>query len=199
MIFPIFYFGPVSYFAQLVKSENYKFEIHENFPKQTYRNRCNIQGANGKLRLGVPTIHNGSRKMKDLEISYDHPWQKEHLKSLFSAYRSSPYFEYYEDEIVPIFEKKEKYLFDLNLKTIEFINSKLKLELNLNTTESYEIIDENLDFRSKFSPKFEPQIQLPPYMQVFDDKFDFIPDLSILDLLCNEGPKSLTYLKEINK
>lgn len=199
MIFPIFYFGPVSYFAELIKAENYQFEIHENFPKQTYRNRFYIQGANGKLRLGVPTVHNGNRKMKDLEISYDHPWQKEHLKSLFSAYRSSPYFEYYEDGIVSIFEKKEKYLFDLNLKTIEFISSKLKLELNLNTTSSYELIDESIDFRNQFSPKSEPQIQFPPYIQVFDDKFEFIPDLSILDLLCNEGPKSATYLKEINQ
>lgn len=199
MIFPIFYFGPVSYFAELIRAENYKFEIHENFPKQTYRNRFYIQGANGKLRLGVPAVHNGCRKMKDLEISYDHPWQKEHLKSLFSAYRSSPYFEYYEDGIVAIFEKKEKYLYDLNLKTIEFISSKLNLELNLNTTESYEIIEDNMDFRNKFSPKEEPLIQFPKYMQVFDEKLGFIPDLSILDLLCNEGPKSTTYLKEINK
>lgn len=198
MIFPIFYFGPVSYFAELMKADNYKFEIHENFPKQTYRNRFYIQGANGKLRLGVPTIHNGNRKMKDLEISYDHPWQKEHWKSLFSAYRSSPYFEYYEDDIAPIFEKKEKYLMDLNLKTIEFVSSKLKLELNLNTTESYELIDESIDFRKEFSPKTQPEIAFPPYMQVFDDKFEFIPDLSIIDLLCNEGPKSATYLKQIN-
>lgn len=199
MIFPIFYFGPVSYFAELIKAENYKFEIHENFPKQTYRNRLYIQGANGKLRLGIPILHNNTRRIKDIEVSYDSNWQKEHWKSIVSAYQSSPYFEFYEDGIAPIYEKKEKFLLDINLKTIEFINSKLKLNLNLNFTESYELIDKSLDFRNQFSAKTEPQIQMPPYMQVFDDKFDFIPDLSILDLLCNEGPKSATYLKEINQ
>lgn len=198
MIFPIFYFGPISYFAELIKAENYAFEIHENFPKQTYRNRCYIQSANGKLRLGLPINHNGKRSMKDVEISYDHPWQKEHFKSLTSAYQSSPYFEYYEDEIASIYDKKDKFLIDFNFRTLEFINSKLKLELNLNKTKSYQTIEENSDFRNQFSAKSEP-IEMPEYMQVFDDKFDFMPDLSILDLLCNEGSKSATYLKEINQ
>lgn len=199
MIFPIFYFGPVSYFAKLIQAEDYRFEIHENFPKQTYRNRCYIQGANGKLRLAIPIKHNGNRVMKDMEISYESNWQKEHFKSLVSAYQSSPYFEYYEDDIHSIFDTQEKFLFDFNLKTIEFINAKLKLELDLSFTPSYEIIDENFDFRNSFDSKSELQTDIPKYMQVFDDKFEFIPDLSILDLLCNKGPKSATYLNELNK
>lgn len=199
MIFPIFYFGPVSYFAKLIQAEDYRFEIHENFPKQTYRNRCYIQGANGKLRLAIPIKHNGNRVMKDMEISYESNWQKEHFKSLVSAYQSSPYFEYYEEDIHSIFDTQEKFLFDFNLKTIEFINAKLKLELDLSFTPSYEIIDENFDFRNSFDSKSELQTDMPKYMQVFDDKFEFIPDLSILDLLCNEGPKSTTYLNELNK
>ena len=137
--------------------------------------------------------------MKDIEVSYESNWQREHFKSLVSAYQSSPYFEYYEDEIVPLFEKKEKFLLDINLKTLEFINSKLNLELNFNTTESYQTFPENLDFRKRFDAKSEPEGNFPSYFQVFDDKFDFMPDLSILDLLCNEGPKSATYLKEINQ
>ncbi len=198
MIFPVFYFGPVSYFSQLIQVQEYQFEIHENFPKQTYRNRCYIQGANGKLRLAIPVKHNGKRAMKDIEISYESNWQKEHFKSLVSAYQSSPYFEYYEDDIFSIFNKKEKFLIDLNLKTIEFINAKLNLELNPDSlTESYQMTDENSDFRNKFDAKSETQIEMPKYMQVFDEKFDFIPDLSILDLLCNEGPKSATYLKKL--
>lgn len=197
MIFPVFYFGAVSYFAELIHATNHQFEIFENFPKQTYRNRCYIQGANGKLRLAIPTKHNGVRIMKDIQVSEDYNWQKEHFKSLVSAYKSSPYFEYYEDDLAPIFEKKEKYLLDLNLKTLEFINSKLKLDLTFNLTEDYQNIAEELDFRNQFNAKKEPKGNFPPYMQVFDDKFDFMPDLSILDLLCNEGPNSSTYLTNI--
>ncbi|MGB6082639.1 WbqC family protein [Moheibacter sp.] len=198
MIFPAFYFGPVSYFAELLKADEYRFEANENFPKQTYRNRCYIQGANGKLRLAIPTQHNGARVMKDIQVSDDHNWQKEHFKSLVSAYKSSPYFEFYEDDLLPIFEKKEKFLLELNLKTIEFIASKLKLEIELNLTDQYEFVDESIDFRNRFNAKTEPVGNFPEYFQVFDDKFDFMPDLSILDLLCNEGPKSATYLQELS-
>lgn len=194
MIFPAFYFSPISYFAALIGAESYQLEAHENFPKQTYRNRCYIQGANGKLRLGIPTSHDGVRAMKDIRISYEFNWQKEHLKSMVSAYKSSPYFEYYEDDLAPIFEVKEEFLLDLNLKTMDFISSKLKLDLKLNLTESYEIVSPELDFRNQFSSKLEPIGNFPEYFQVFDDKFDFMPDLSILDLLFNEGPKSKDYL-----
>ncbi len=128
MIFPAFYFGPISYFAELIRAENYRLEAYEHFPKQTYRNRCYIQGANGKLRLAIPTQHNGARVLKEILVSDDYNWQKEHFKSLVSAYKSSPYFEYYEDDLASVFESKEKYLLDLNLKTIEFISSKLKLD-----------------------------------------------------------------------
>lgn len=198
MIFPAFYFGPVSYFAELLKTSEYRFEAYEHFPKQTYRNRCYIQGANGKLRLAIPTQHNGARVMKDIQVSDDYNWQKEHYKSLVSAYKSSPYFEFYEDDLLPIFEKKEKFLLDLNLKTIEFIASKLKLEIELNLTDQYEFVDESIDFRNRFNAKTRPVGNFPEYFQVFDDKFDFMPDLSILDLLCNEGPKSATYLQELS-
>lgn len=198
MIFPAFYFGPISYFAELLKTGEFRFEAYEHFPKQTYRNRCYIQGANGKLRLAIPTQHNGARVMKDIQVSDDYNWQKEHYKSLVSAYKSSPYFEFYEDDLLPIFEKKEKFLLDLNLKTIELIASKLKLEIELNLTDKYELAEESIDFRNRFNAKTEPVGNFPEYFQVFDEKFDFMPDLSILDLLCNEGPKSATYLQELS-
>jgi len=197
MIFPAFYFGPVSYFGKLIRAENFKLEAYEHFPKQTYRNRCYIQGANGKLRLAIPTKHNGARMMKEILVSDDYNWQKEHFKSLVSAYKSSPYFEYYEDDLALVFEQKEKFLLDLNLKTLEFISSKLKLDLKFGLTEKYELTDEALDFRNRFNAKTEPEGTFPEYMQVFSEKFGFMPDLSILDLLCNEGPKSATYLNEL--
>lgn len=197
MVFPVFYFGPISYFSEIIKAENVKFEVHENFVKQTYRNRCYIQGANGKLRLAIPINHDGSRKMKDLRVSTVSNWKKEHFKSITSAYKSSPFFDYYEDEIAQIYHQKIDFLLDFNLKTMEFIHSKLKLDLKFNQTESYETISEEHDFRNKFNSKKEPDGIFPEYMQVFTEKLGFMPDLSILDLLCNEGPNATTYLKEL--
>ena len=172
--FAAFYFGPIDYYAEMVKSQSLNIEVCENFQKQTYRNRMNILGANGKLMLNIPTLHDGTRIFKDLQPSYEYDWQKEHIKSLKSAYKSSPYFEYYEDDIIPILEKKEKFLLDLNLKTIEFINQKLNLDLEIKQTEFYQIIDKEFDFRNQFSAKKPAQYELTEYAQVFDDKFEFV-------------------------
>ncbi len=197
--FAAFYFGPIDYYAEMVKSQSLNIEVCENFQKQTYRNRMNILGANGKLMLNIPTLHDGTRIFKDLQPSYEYDWQKEHIKSLKSAYQSSPYFEYYEDDIIPILEKKENFLLDLNLKTIEFINQKLNLDLEIKQTEFYQIIDKEFDFRNQFSAKKPAQYELTEYAQVFDDKFEFVSDLSILDLLFSEGPSAVVYLKNLIK
>ena len=198
MIFPAFYFGPISYFAQLIQHDEIQLEAFENYPKQTYRNRCFIQGANGKLRLVIPISHDGVRTFKDIKVSDDYPWRKEHLKSLESAYRSSPYYEYYEDDLLPIFDKKNKFLLDINLMTFDFINSKLKLDLKYSLTENYIQVSSDNDFRNQFNSKVEPNPKdFPPYIQVFEEKQNFLPDLSIIDLLCNEGPNSTTYLKQL--
>lgn len=195
--FPAFYFGPIDYFAEIVKSETIDLEVCENFQKQTFRSRCNILGANGKLSLTIPMNHDSARNMKDIKPSYDHNWQKEHFKSLTSAYLSSPYFEYYEDEIATFYDKKEKYLLDLNIRTIEFILSKLRIDTEVTHTTSYQAVDPAFDFRNQFSAKKETTIEFPEYAQVFDDKFGFTPDLSILDLLFSQGPHAAIYLKNL--
>ncbi|HEY4539509.1 MAG TPA: WbqC family protein [Faecalibacter sp.] len=195
--FPAFYFGPIDYYADMVKSETIEIEVCENFQKQTYRNRCNILGANGKLPLTIPMHHDGSRNMKDIKPSYDHNWQKEHFKSLRSAYLSSPYFEYYEDEIATFYDRKEKFLLDLNLRTIEFILSKLKIDTTVTHTSSFQVLETDFDFRNKYSAKKEPAIHFPEYVQVFDEKFGFTPGLSILDILFSEGPHAAIYLKNL--
>ena len=195
--FPAFYFGPIDYFADIVKSENIDLEVCENFQKQSYRSRCNILGANGKLALTIPMEHHSGRSMKDIKPSYDHKWQKEHFKSLRSAYLSSPYFEYYEDEIASFYDKKEKFLLDLNIKTIEFILSKIKTDTIVNHTEKYNLLEDQFDFRNKYSAKKESNIVFPEYVQVFDEKFGFTPGLSILDILFSEGPHAALYLKNL--
>lgn len=123
---------------------------------------------------------------------------KKRFKSLRSAYLSSPYFEYYEDEIIQLYQLKEKYLLDFNLKTFDFINSKLQLELITEATTVYHPLeDDRLDFRKTYSKKQINQRPFPEYQQVFDEKFGFSPGLSILDLLFNEGPSASIYLKNL--
>ncbi len=193
-IFPVFYCPPISYFKEWVKQEDILLEKWENFPKQTYRNRCYILGPNGKQKLIIPTQHNGTRLYKDIEISYSENWQKEHIKSLEAAYRRSPYFEYYEDDIIPLLEKKEKYLFDFNLKILEQLLSILQIENKISFSQTYKS-DYAHDFRNAFNAKNNKPENMPAYTQVFAERFSFQENLSLLDLLFNVGPEATLYLK----
>lgn len=181
-----------------MKAENeITIEQFENFPKQTYRNRTNIYGANGKLSLIIPIDHSGKRAMKDLQISYADNWQKQHWKSLKSAYQSSPYFEFYEDQMIQLYQKEEKFLLDFNLKSISIIQNMLKSEKAYSLNSDFEKIPKEIDFRNYFSTKKETELHMEDYYQMFTDKYGFLKDLSILDLICNKGPETITYLKNI--
>jgi hypothetical protein len=195
-IFPLFYLPPVSYFT-LLKENNFDFvlEKSEHFPKQTYRNRATIASPNGSLDLVLPVLK-GSKihtPYEDVKISYDARWQRLHWLSLQTCYRSSAYFEFYEDGLAPFYEKKYDYLFDYNSELLAWVFKQLKLDANLSHTTSYEA-DVELDYRNAMSKKDVPNIQTKPYFQVFSDRNDFIPNLSILDLLFNQGPQSKNYL-----
>lgn len=197
-IIPIVYAGNINYFSVLKKSGGVVFDKHENYIKQTYRNRCSIYGANGKLDLIIP-IEKGShghRAVKDVKISYADHWQRMHWKSLESAYRSSPYFEYYEHEIIPFYENKTEYLVDYNLLWYNKINKLLDLDSNIIFTEKYEIANENFsDLRNIADPLIKiPETNFKLYTQVFESKLMFIPNLSVIDLLVNCGPESGNYL-----
>ncbi len=203
MLVPIFYFGPLNYFSFLAKNtiNDLIFETQENFPKQTFRNRCYIMGANGKLCLTIPIKHKSStRNIKDTKISYDFDWKKQHLKSIESAYRSSPYYEYYEDSLIKLFKKDETFLVDLNIKTIQWALEKLDLETKLKLSTEYIEKQEEKDFRDSFSTKkeiiFDKNLlgNLTNYTQVFNEHHDFIRNLSILDLIFNCGPMSIKNL-----
>ncbi|GEN68487.1 MULTISPECIES: WbqC family protein [Chryseobacterium] len=200
VLLPVFYLPPVSWFSVLLNTENeIVFEQFENFPKQTYRNRANIYGANGKLSLIIPMNHNGKREMKDMEISYREDFRSLHWKSIKTAYQSSPYFEYYEDKLRKIFDLKEKFLLDFNLKGLEVIQQILKTEKAYSLNEEYIKNPESINFREKFSAKHPSEFEMEEYYQTFSDKFGFLEDLSILDLICNKGPESLTYIKNIKQ
>lgn len=197
------YFAPIRYFSKLAVYPEVYLEQHENFIKQTYRNRTVILGANGPIPLIVPVEKGRGKKIliKDLRIAYDEEWQRNQWRTIFSAYNSSPFFEYYADDIEPFFRKKYEFLFDFNLKITETLIELLELETTIELTDDFEQVPENcLNFREQISPKThliepDPQFLPQPYTQVFSEKFGFIPDLSILDLLFNEGPSAGTILE----
>lgn len=200
ILLPVFYLPPISWFSEFLNEENeVVLEQFENFPKQTYRNRTNIYGANGKLSLIIPIHHTGKRCIKDIEISYAEDWQKLHWKSIKNAYQSSPYFEYYEDKLEKIFSEKPKFLSEFNLTALEIILKILKSEKEYSFTEEYVKSPEINDFRDHFSAKNESEYHMDEYYQTFSDKLGFIKDLSIIDLICNIGPESATYIKNITK
>jgi len=196
------YFGPIDYFADIFQGEEIKIEVEENYQKQSYRNRCSIYGANGKLDLNVPVTHNkiiGKRlKTRDALIANEFDWQKLHWKSIESAYRTSPYFEFYEDDLRPLFEKKHKYLLDLNFEVLEILQELLQEKWNITKTKEYEMLPEGvIDLRNEFSPKKETKIIIPEYTQVFSNKYGFLSNLSILDLIFMEGTNAESYLRKI--
>lgn len=195
------YFGNIQYFSKIASGETIYIDYDEQYRKQTYRNRAVILSGNGPLMLSVPVVHKGAifNPIKELLISYDTEWQRQHWRSIISSYNRSPFFEFYADDIEQIFNKKEKFLIDLNTKTIEIIADALELDIS-NIVEDKIDGDVELDFRRSISPKkndliLDPNYVEKGYTQVFSDKFGFSPNLSILDLLFNEGPNCIDFLQ----
>ena len=192
------YLPNVAYFAYLTKQETSYFATYTHYQKQTFRNRSEIYCANGKLNLIIPIIHKKQtfQLEQDVEISYEINWQKEHWKSICSAYRSSPFFEYYEADLAPFFDKKTKSLFDLNLSLIEKIMMLLELPYSYQKISFHKEKDQRID--ALILAKKRPIITQEKYIQVFHDKLGFIPNLSILDALFNLGPNCAFYIKNAN-
>ena len=194
------YFGSIAQFVVLAKAHKVFFEAHDNYIKQTYRNRQYIYAANGKLLLNIPTKHtkenNGKQTFRDIAIENDFNWQIQHWRSLTSAYKTSPFFEYYEDDILTLYNEEFTSLYDFNLKSFEVIKECIQLDLPQDFTETFEKeISSKQDYRFLVNAKKSPLITLEPYTQVFGPKHGYIENLSILDLLFNEGPNTLNYLE----
>jgi hypothetical protein len=190
------YFSPIAQYVAITKTENLFFEVEDNYQKQTYRTRCYIYSANGKQLLNIPIQHNQSKKTKDIKIDVSFRWQKQHIKALQIAYRSSPYFEFYEEDVLAVFDKMTPFLLDLNMKCQEVMFDLLQLEIPYTPTKEYikEYTDIS-DMRSLANTKSKQQYNFDQYIQVFSEKLGFIENLSILDLLFMEGPNALNYLE----
>ena len=231
------YFGPIQWYQKLNRYDECLIERHESFIKQTYRNRMLIPTTNGPLSLTIPTNHNTSLAMKDIRISDHANWRHVHWNALLSAYGESPFFEYYQDDIRPFYEKKYEFLFDFNMeiteKMIELLDIRPKIsitseyiqneELKVKSIESEELkvkseefnglanhkvqssnlkvqskeVQSMVDFREAIRPKKplpDAEFESKRYYQVYEQKFGFQPNMSILDLLFNEGNEAIFYL-----
>lgn len=198
VLLPLFYLPPISWFSVFLQHDaEVTLEQFENFPKQTYRNRTVIYGANGKLALIIPVLHNGKKTISEIEVSQRENWQKLHWKSIKNAYQNSPYFEFYEDQLAQIFTFETQSLFQFNLNALQIIQKILKTEKAYSLNEEFTKTPAEVDFRNKFSAKKESEFEMEEYYQTFSDKLGFEKDISILDLICNKGPESLTYLRNV--
>ncbi|MBF0695154.1 MAG: WbqC family protein [Flavobacterium sp.] len=197
LIYPT-YFPSISHFVAMANAEKVIFEVEDNFQKQTNRNRMYIYSPNGKQLLNIPVKHTKDRhqKTKDIKLETAFDWQKQHYKSLEAAYRSSPFFEFFEDAIMPVFEKKYTFLHDLNFDTIDIISKCLKMSLSFEkTTEYFHESGSKTDLRLLATGK-KDESEFEQYTQVFGEKYGFLNNLSTLDLLFNEGRHALDYLQK---
>ena len=221
-LFTTAYFPPVSYFAAMAQEMSglisrrgdgsslelspsvVYIEACENYQKQSYRNRCRFYAADGVQTLQCPIVHEGGNKIPitELKLDYKKPWIQQHQRAIISAYRTSAYFEYYQDELFEIMDRKYERLFDLNMALIEFFIEKTGIKVDLRLTEDYDVNPQMEDLREVIHPKRQNTILSDldlekPYFQVFSRKYGFQTDLSIMDLLFNEGPDSILYLKNL--
>ena len=227
------YFPPVSYFAAMAEEmeglSNRRdggsslelspsvvyIEACENYQKQSYRNRCRFYAADGVQTLSFPIVHEGGTHklpISEIKVDWSKPWLQQHKRAIVSAYRTSAYFEYYQDELFDILDRHHERLFDLNMDLIRFFIEKTGLAVDLRITTDYSregLITESdgtisscRDLRDMIHPKRQSDILSglnleKPYFQVFTRKHGFQSDLSVMDLLFNEGPDSILYLKSI--
>lgn len=190
------YLAPVEYYTILANSKEILLEGHEYYQKQTYRSRCKISTANGTMDLSIPVDKSGKQLIRDIRISAHNDWQTHHWRSIESAYSSSPFFEYYSDDIQPFFEKKWVFLWDFNLEIQQVICNLLEITPNIAITDTYKMSATGiLDLRDRIHPKKNSLIEIGPYYQVFEQKYGFIANLSILDLLFNMGNEAQLIIK----
>ncbi|MCX6321367.1 MAG: WbqC family protein [Bacteroidia bacterium] len=191
------YLPPVEYVSLISRADEVLVEREENYLKQTYRNRCYILSAHGTQLLSVPVYLGSLHKtpVKDIRIDYSKRWQQVHTGAMTASYNSSPYFEFYFENIEKIISKNHEFLLDLNMELIETLLEILKMKKTISYTTNFEPVGEmENDFRYKIAPKEESPFTLKEYFQVFNNGEGFVPGLSIIDLVFNMGTEAVDYL-----
>jgi hypothetical protein len=191
------YLPPLEYISLISQADEVLVELEENYLKQSYRNRCYILSAHGPQLLSVPVCLGSQHKtpLKEIRIDYSKRWQQVHLRAMTASYSSSPYFQFYFENIEKIISKKPDFLIDLNMELTETVLKILKLNIRLTQTTHFESVGEAAnDFRYKISPKKKSQFIVKEYMQVFNTFNRTDHRLSIIDLVFNMGPEALDYL-----
>lgn len=200
------YWAPIQYYSKIYSFDNIFIEKFETYPKQTYRNRCKIYGPNGVQSLQVPVEKGSFHKtiIKDLTIDYSTDWQKNHLKTIESAYRSSPFYEFYIDDIIPVYEKKFDFLIELNEHLLTITFNWLDFTKQHTFTSEFDAAPMGFDYRDTIHPKknknkTDDSFKQALYMQGFEQRHGFVPNLSILDLVFNTGPEATSIIKNSTK
>lgn len=197
------YLPPIQYISKLLSHDSSFIEVCDNYVKQTYRNRCVIDSPNGPLSLTVPIVKaadGGKQQMRDVQVSYHLDWQHQHWQAFEATYYNSPFFEYYQDDFRPFYERKWKYLIDLNEALLDKCCELMDVQPSKARTTEYKADFEpcERDYRMSISPKVDfrtdKDFVANPYYQVFQHKHGFIPNLSIFDLLMNMGNESILIL-----
>ncbi|MEQ3655154.1 MAG: WbqC family protein [Dokdonia sp.] len=197
------YCGPIIQYAAMAQADTVVLEVFDNYQKQSYRNRMRIATATGQLTLTIPILHRSDSAQRhqltqEVSIENQFKWQRNHWRSLKTAYQTSPYFEYYEDEFEPLYHTQWELLSDFHTACRAVILEALQLEVSINASTEYFKTPEQTDLRQLINCKREPNYPLLAYHQLFEDKHGYLKNLSILDLLFNQGPSALSYLEKID-
>ncbi len=203
LVFPSLYNGPINYYARLIREGQIILEQYDHYSKQTFRNRCRLMGPNGLMTLSVPVRRRRGEKtlMRDILVDYDTPWNKIHWRSMVGAYAASPFFNLMREEFLPFYHQHFRYLIDLNMGLITTTLGLIGTDIPVTVTQEFSMPSganaEAPWYHSKKKvEETDPGFHPPEYHQVFSERFGFRSNLSILDLLFNEGPDTLMHLRQ---
>ena len=189
VILPTAYLPNLNYLAHVIKSDHFLIEQHEFFVKQTLRNRCDILSSSGAIRLSIPLVHQSDKEIiNQKRISYAEKWQHQHWRTITTAYKNSPYFEFFEHEFKPFYDQQFEFLLDYNSQMLQAILNILRVKKEIELTKQFEIsLNDKIDLRNFKEPTDAEKSVMKPYYQVFESKLGFTPNLSCLDALFNVG------------